>query len=508
MHGEDRPAIAADSSANRPTLRVVPPVEPPVNDVGRANRLARVILRERSHLYIGDEGGWRRWTGACWEHDHARSVYRLAARLAGDWDGDCADPTDEVVVRAARRLREKGLTRAAVNAAVELAIAYPGVTCLLSELDAHPYLLNTADGTVNLRNGKVAAHNPDDRLTLCTPYGYDPSLPSPIWDKFIADTFEGDEELSQYMQRVLGAAVCGVLREQKLFCAFGSGRNGKSVLMGTVQAILGRYATTLDSSLIASRRAQGSNEVDYKAAALRGKRLAISYETGAGASLDEATVKRLSSDDEIPARSPYGRPFVFTPSHTLILVTNHRPVVPSQDDGTWRRLVLIPFAHQVPDDQVDEDLKPKLLAEAPAILAWIVQGAVDYLRVGLGTCDAVAEASAAYRTDCDILGRFIEDCCVIGSSNRVNQADFRIAWEDWHAAHGSKPWTLRILKEALMERGVLARRGGEVKSNGVRWLVGVGFSSEFEAAYVGRHGHWQSVQGAGSRDGDGQRDGR
>lgn len=484
---EDRPAITADPSATRPILRVVPPVEPPVTDVGRAARLARAILRERSHMFVGDEGGWRRWTGTCWEPDHTRSVYRLAARLAEEWNGDCADPADPSAVRAAKRLRDKGLTRAAVNAAVELAIAYPGVTGLLSDLDLHPYLLNTADGTVNLRTGQLTAHNPDHRLTLCTPYGFDPSLPSPTWGKFLAETFDGDAELVQYVQQVLGAAVCGTLREQKLFCAFGLGRNGKSVLMGTVQAILGRYATTLDSSLIATHRNQSSNEVDYKAAALRGKRLAVSYETGAGATLDEATVKRLSSDDEIPARSPYGRPFVFTPTHTLILVTNHRPVVITQDDGTWRRLALVPFAHQVPDKDVDEDLKPKLLAEAPAILAWIVQGAVAYLRDGLGTCGAVAEATAAYRTDCDTLGRFIEDCCVVGSDQRVNQADFRIAWDEWHAAHGSRPWSLRTLKEALMERGVLARRGGEVKSNGVRWLVGIGFSPEFDADYAQRH---------------------
>jgi putative DNA primase/helicase len=448
--------------------------------VGRAARLARAVLRQRSHLYVGDEGGWRRWTGTHWEQDHTRSIYRLAARLAEDWDGDCSDPEDPAVVRASNRLRDKGLTRSAVVAAVELAIAYPGVTCLLSDLDAHCYLLNTASGTVDLRTGEITAHDPGHRLTICTRSGCDPWMPSPVWDRFLAETFNGDDDLREYLQRVLGAAACGVLREQKMFCAFGGGRNGKSVLMGTVQTILGRYATTVDSSLIASRRCQSSSEVDYKAAALRGKRLVVSYETGAGATLDEATVKRLSSDDEIPARSPYGRPFVFTPTHTLILVTNHRPVVITQDDGTWRRLVLIPFTRQVPAEQVDEDLKPKLLAEAPAILAWIVRGAVAYLRDGLGTCKAITDATAAYRTDCDTLGRFIEDCCITSPRERVNQADFRAAWEDWHAAHGSKPWPLRTLKEALMERGVFPRNGGEIKSNGVRWLLGIGFSPDYQ----------------------------
>jgi putative DNA primase/helicase len=484
---EDYPPDESDSSALRPPLRVVRPVEPPVTDVGRAGRLARTILRDRSHLFIGDAGGWLRWTGTYWEDDHDRTVIRLAARLAAEWDGGCTDPSDAAAVRAAKRLRERGLTRSAINAAVELAIAYPGVTCVLSDLDAHPYQLNTADGTVNLRTGDVAPHEPDHRLTICTPYGYDPSLPSPVWDRFLDETFDGDGELRGYVQRMLGGAVCGVLREQKLFCVFGGGRNGKSVLTGTVQAILGRYSTTLDSSLIASHRGQSSNEVDYKAAALRGRRLAVCYETGAGATLDEATVKRLSSDDEIPARSPYGRPFVFTPSHTLVLVTNHRPVVVTQDDGTWRRLVLIPFTHQLRDDEVDEDLKPRLLAEAPAILAWIVRGAVAYLCDGLGTCQAVTDATAAYRADCDTLGRFIEDCCIVGPRERVNQTDLRSAWEDWHAAQGSKPWSLRTLKEALMERGVLARNGGEVKSNGVRWLLGIGFSPAFESDYVHRH---------------------
>lgn len=487
MQGEDYPPLGRDSSVSPPTLRVVRPVEPPVTDVGRAARLARSILCEQSHLFVGDEGGWRRWTGTHWDYDHERTINRLAVCLAERWDGDCTDASDSAAVRTAGRRREKGLTRSAVTAAVDLSISYPGVTRRLSDLDAHPYLLNTADGTVDLRNGDLATHNPAHRLTICTPYGYNPAMPCPTWDRFLVETFDGDDELRGYVQRVFGAAACGVLREQKLFCAFGGGRNGKSVLMGTVQAILGRYATTLDSSLIASHRSQSSNEVDYKAAALRGKRLAVCYETGAGAALDDATVKRLSSDDEIPARSPYGRPFVFTPSHTLILVTNHRPVVVTQDDGTWRRLVLIPFTHQVPDELVDEDLKTSLLAEAPAILAWLVRGAVAYLRDGLGSCTAVAHASATYRADCDTLGRFIEDRCVVSPDVRVNQAEFRIAWEDWHATQGSKPWTLRTLKEALKERGVLSRAASEIKSNGVRWLVGVGLAPEIEADHLYRH---------------------
>src|SRR5262249_22158609 len=161
------------------------------------------------------------------------TVYRLAARLAEEWDGDCTDANDAAAVRAAKRLREKGLTRSAVSAAVELAIAHRGGTWLLSNLDAHPYLLNTADGTVDLRTGELADHDPGDRLTICTPYGYNPCMPCPEWDRFLADTFDGDAELRGYVQRVLGAAVCGQLREQKLFCVFGGGRNGKSVLLGT-----------------------------------------------------------------------------------------------------------------------------------------------------------------------------------------------------------------------------------------------------------------------------------
>ena len=366
MHGEDFPTVAGDCDPSGPPLRVVRPVEPPVTDVGRAARLARVILRQRSHLYVGDEGGWRRWSGTHWDHDHARTVYRLAARLAEDWDGRLHRPGRSGGGARGEAAPGEGTDALGGQRAVELAIAYPGVTCLLSDLDAQPYLLNTADGTVHLRSGEIVAHDPRSPAHPLHPVRLR-LLPCrrPVWDRFLAETCDGDDELRGYLQRVLGAAVCGVLREQKLFCAFGGGRNGKSVLMGTVQAILGRYATTVDSSLIASHRGQSSNEVDYKAAALRGKRLAVSYETGAGATLDEATVKRLCSDDEIPARSPYGRPFVFTPTHTLVLVTNHRPVVITQDDGTWRRLVLIPFTHQVPDEQIDEDLKPKLLAEAP-----------------------------------------------------------------------------------------------------------------------------------------------
>jgi putative DNA primase/helicase len=463
----------------RPRLQVIQsheladpngPAEPPLSDVGRAERLARAIVTGQSHFYVAEERRWYTWAGTHWEPDELGTVTRLAIELAK------AHPEGR---------RDAGLTRAGVNAAVDLARATDGVTVSVRELDAHPFLLNTQSGTVDLRTGALHRHDPDDRLTICTPSGFDPDTERGTWDRFLSTTFGGDPGLIAYVQRIVGSAAIGELREQRLIVAYGGGDNGKSTLWGVVQHLLGRYATTLDATLLASTDKRSSASRDYKAAELKGKRLACAFETGAGAVLDEATVKMLCSTDEFLARNPYGRPFTVTPTHTLVLSTNHRPVVTTQDDGTWRRLTIIPFLHRIPAESKDRDLPQKLRAEGDGILAWIVSGAVAYLREGLGSCAAADAATAAYRRDSDTVGQFLTDCCTIGPGARANQALFYEAWRDWCHAQGQAAWRLKALKETLRERGVLGP-DSEVKSNGTRWLLGVALSENVEAAMT-RH---------------------
>ena len=63
---------------------------------------------------------------------------------------------------------------------------------------------------------------------------------------------------------------------------------------------------------------------------------------------------------------------------------NHRPSVGVGGRAFWRRLRLVPFEHTVANEDRIDNLHAMMVdAEGPAILAWIVQGAVDVAGWGL-----------------------------------------------------------------------------------------------------------------------------
>jgi putative DNA primase/helicase len=159
----------------------------------------------------------------------------------------------------------------------------------------------------------------------------------------------------------------------------GEGANGKSTFLSAIAYVLGSYACNLPFSafeLVA--RSTIPNDV----ATLPGRRFVTAIETDESARLNEARIKALTGCDLITARSLYNRFFTFKPVAKFWLAFNHRPVVADSSHGFWRRVHLIPFVRQF-NPQAEPNLEGTLRAEAPGILAWAVQGCLDWQKLGL-----------------------------------------------------------------------------------------------------------------------------
>ena len=138
----------------------------------------------------------------------------------------------------------------------------------------------------------------------------------------------------------MGLVAIGQVYLEALIIAYGSGRNGKSTFWNTIANVLGTYTGHLSADALTTgvRR-----NVKPEMAEVKGKRLIISAELEEGKRLNTSIVKQLCSTDEIYAEKKYMKPFSFTPSHTIVLYTNYLPHVGGNDEGIWRRLIVIPF---------------------------------------------------------------------------------------------------------------------------------------------------------------------
>lgn len=427
--------------------------------------LAQALAYSHGHelRFCPQRGMWLRWSGHRWVWDEAERHRELIRSLAREL------PTSS----RWSRFRQGALSSGGVSGVARLARSDPRLVVELRQFDAYPQELNTPGGIVDLHSGELRAADPGRLHTRSTAVAPDFDRRAEVWERFLADTFGDDDALRTYVQRLLGVSAMGAVLEQILPFALGAGANGKSTLLEASMHALGRggsgYAIAASSELLMQRQ---FTDHPTELAQLHGARLVVCSELSEGARFSEGRVKQLTGRDSIPARYMRGNWFTFEPSHTIWVPGNHRPEVRTGGFAFWRRVRLIPFNRTVPEDRQDRRLGERLAEEAPAVLAWIVRGAVDYHRSGLAEPPAVRAATAAYARNEDTVARFIAECCHLADGQplvRVATTRLRRAYEQWCQQTGDAPVSAKRLTQDLERQGVSAGRG----AGGARHYVGI-----------------------------------
>lgn len=295
--------------------------------------------------------------------------------------------------------------------------AKPMLALDVSELDYDPELLNTPEATYDLTRGIDGGHphDPDDlitKITACSPGDKGMEL----WLESLDLFFCQDRELIRYVQQIVGMAAVGRVYAEQMIIAYGGGANGKSTFWNTIARVLGTYSGKISADALTM---SCKRNVKPEMAELKGKRLIIASELEEGQRLNTGMVKQICSIDPIEAEKKYKDPFHFVPSHTLVLYTNYLPKVTANDDGTWRRLIVIPFNAKITGKSDIKNYSDYLFEYAgPAILKWVIEGAETAIRKGFKIEEpkAVRNAVEKYREDNDWLGQFLEDHCEIDPS--------------------------------------------------------------------------------------------
>ena len=284
------------------------------------------------------------------------------------------------------------------------------------ELDNSPFLLNTPGGTYDLQKGLDGweVTDPADYLTKITAV-----VPSDegmnIWMEAVNKFFCGDAELIDYVQMICGLCLIGKVYIEALIIAYGDGRNGKSTFWNVIFKVLGSYSGNMSADALT---VNCKRNVKPELAELKGKRLIIAAELQEGMRLNTSVVKQLCSTDPIFAEKKFKAPFTFEPSHTLVLYTNHLPKVSASDDGTWRRLIVIPFHAKITGKDDRKNYTQYLIDNAGgAVLSWLIEGARKVITANfqIEPPQCVKDAIGNYREDNDWLGRFLAECCEVDS---------------------------------------------------------------------------------------------
>lgn len=441
-----------------------------LSDLGNSKKMADINGHDIRYLF--ESASWLLWNQVYWEPVSIVVIMGLAkqvpAALAKEAEALPDGPAKTALMRHARSSE----SRKRLVDMVDLFKSEPGIGISVAELDQHPFLFPVQNGIVNLKNGTFLPPDRELLLTQIAGVSFDAVATCPRWLNFVSQTMGKDPALMLYMQRAIGYALTGSLAEQCLFFLYGFGANGKSTFLNVIRALFGTLGLQAASeTLMDGKRSSGGPSGDI--ARLRGKRFVSMSETDDGRHMNEGLVKSLTGGDPVVARDLYQSTIEFLPTHKLFLASNHKPIIKGTDIGVWRRIRMVPFNVTVKPEDRNPNLEAELLEELPGILNWAIEGCLDWQRNGLPMPKAIEVATNEYKSEMDIVGSWISECCEVGPWNEVVFDDAYRSYEAWSKDYNGFAFTKKRFGQMLLERGF--KQGIKNRS---RSYKGISLSSE------------------------------
>jgi len=409
--------------------------------------------------YIPQFGKWLLWDGHRWCFDETGDVNRLAKANALSQYDKVAQIDDFNQRQQMSRYAAKSESRQAIESTIHLAKTEEGIPLRVESLDTNSYLLGVANGVINLRTGGLREETKKEYITKQAPVEFNPIATCPRWFEFLNEVMDGDNEMIDYLKRIVGYSLTGDTKEQVLFFLFGHGANGKSVFVNTIQDLLGDYAIQTPVSTLMTR---GKGSINNDVARMRGARFVATTETEEGSKFNESEIKLLTGGDTITCRFLRQEYFEYRPEFKIWISGNHKPV-PGDGHSIWRRLILIPFEIIVDESDQDKELNLKLREELSGILNWAIEGCLEWQEKGLKTPQKIVDAIREYKSEMDRVLTWMDECCQpkprIGAE--IKASELYSSYKSWAIDNGEWAMSQRIFGNKLSEKGFKKIRKGQ-----------------------------------------------
>lgn len=351
------------------------------------------------------------------------------------------------------------------------------VFCFKTEdLDNKLELFNCQNGTYNLNTGEFQLHEPGDLMAKCSNVIYAPEAKSELFESFISEVMQGDQEKIDYLQKIFGYALTAETDLECCWILYGaSTRNGKSTLVETLAYMMGNkdgYAENTPPETLAQKKNKDSRQASGDIARLDGCRFLNASEPPRRMLFDAALLKTLLGRDSITARRLYQSEFEFTPHFKLFINTNYLPQIQDETLFTSGRIVVVPFERHFSAEEQDRRLKDRLRTpeNISGIFNWCLEGLRRFRQEGAIPPKSIQTAVEAYRKDSDKLGLFMEECLEPAETNVMGNAVYQ-RYSHWCGENGYACESKRSFFDELRRKNLLAESGtidGRTKSNVVK----------------------------------------
>lgn len=435
------------------------------NDQGNADAFADTYRDDVRYDHARRR--WLLWKKHWWQADADAGVLRLAASLVKKRYLRAFDIADGATAKKLSQFMLRSGDERRLKACLTLAGSKKPLASDGKEWDADPWLLGVANGIVDLRTGEMREGKPEDNVTKHSLVEFDPKAECPRWLRFLEEVFikgngRPDYDLIEFVHRAIGYSLTGHVSEQVWFFCEGTGRNGKSTFLNTLQRILGEdYARSLPFDELTQKKFGHSHPVGLFH--LEGSRFVVAVEGAKQAAFDDQRLKLLTGGEKIVARGMRENFHEFTPTFKVWLAANHQLQVHDRTEGFWRRIRIIPFNARFEGERADRKLEETLSNELPGILTWAVKGTLRWQQNGLKPPTCVTEAINEYRAESDVYAGFFNERCVFEHGAFTPAGDLTQAFAEWKQSNPDVPQIGGVFYDSLRERGVRNHRTAQAR---------------------------------------------
>lgn len=384
--------------------------------------------------YVHAWGKWLLWDGMRWEEETTLKAFNFSRIVCRAASFKCENRRDATKIASA----------STVAAVEKLARADRAHAASADQWDVDIWTLNTPDGVIDLRTGKMRPHRREDYMTKITAVG--PSGDCPLWRNFLRRITDGDSDLEAFLQRIAGYALTGSTEEHALFFLYGKGFNGKTVFLETLSGILKDYATAAPmETFLASKMERHPTDI----AGFRAQRLVTAVENEKGRRWAASKIKWLTGGDTITARFMRQDFFQYKPQFKLVIAGNFKPGLSGADEAFSERFHLVPFTVTIPPEDRDLSLEEKLIPEWPGILRWAIEGCLAWQNDRLAPPQSVKDATDEYLKSEDSFALWISECCIIKKGVFARTSELFASWKPWAERNGEDGGGIKAFSQTL-----------------------------------------------------------
>lgn len=447
-----------------------------LTDLGNANRLEE--LHKKDLKFCESEKAWYIWNGKKWERDETNKILFYVEEVIKKLLQEASNANDS---SEREQLAQHAIRSQSANSARNMIYwSEAKLPVRVEEFDTDNELVNVNNGVVNLRTGELHPHDSKFLMRKILPFDYKPGEECPKWLAFLDFTIK-DMETIKWVQKALGLSLSG--RTGKVLpILFGKKDGGKSTFSETILRLFGDYGhkTNLDAFSLSSLQSEGGDKPNSRLKDLKGARFVVANETKGNQKLDVAMIKDITGGDTLNARGIYAKEAEkFTPTHTLWIYGNHKPIIGGDEDDVWGRVCIVDFQGVfTPEIARPMDMViGEFLEEASGILNWIIEGYQLWLAEGIKKPINIEKSTNEYRDEEDIFKQFINEKCEFGTRFRVPKDELIQRFSAFCFNYGEKKSTLTKAKvtRRLKETGVEEFGKGRSMYAGIRMIEEEGY---------------------------------